>query len=259
MPATTQNAGTAKTQVTSIALQTDLCDTLYVTKNTLVAYTIAVVQNMQTIQYEQMHVALQTAQNQASLEMLLRAEQLMTTHFNLAVLSSETSANNTFDAKKPETNTADAAPSTSTADNEETYVKIPSRHNSANRNTNRVQPTRAISPTCRGDYRLVNGIPVGYESDDSWDQNSITHEPEHVHTHHHSHNIVPLLTLPTCTNRQIRGRKQPPRQSNNINMRSSNEPYSRPWESQPYGRHTRSQQALCTRAYRKWQCRYQVP
>ena len=31
-------------QVTNVALQTDLCDTLYITKNTLVAYTIAVVQ-----------------------------------------------------------------------------------------------------------------------------------------------------------------------------------------------------------------------
>ena len=63
-----QNARTTKMQVTSIALQTDSCDTLYVTKNTLVAYTIAVVQNTQMLQYEQMHVALQTAQNQASLE-----------------------------------------------------------------------------------------------------------------------------------------------------------------------------------------------
>ena len=113
-------------QVTSIALQTDSCDTLYITKNTLVVYTIAVVQNTQTIQYKQMHVALQTAQNQASLEMPLWAEQLMSTHFNLAVLSSETSTNNTLDAKKPETTPADAAPSTSTADEEETYVKIPS-------------------------------------------------------------------------------------------------------------------------------------
>ena len=40
----------------SVALQTDSCDTLYVTENTLVAYTIAVVQNSQTFQYEQMHV-----------------------------------------------------------------------------------------------------------------------------------------------------------------------------------------------------------
>ena len=68
MPEPIQNTRTTTTQVTSVALQTDLCDTLYITKNTLVVYTIAVVQNSQILQYEQMHVALQTAQNQASLE-----------------------------------------------------------------------------------------------------------------------------------------------------------------------------------------------
>ena len=125
MPEPTQNAKTTKMQVTSVALQTDLCDTLYITKNTLVAYTIAVVQNSQMLQYEQMHVALQTAQNQASLKTLLRAEQLMTAHFNLAVLSNETNTNEAINAHKPETTTVDTAPSTSTAD-EETYVKIPS-------------------------------------------------------------------------------------------------------------------------------------
>ena len=259
MPTTTQNARTTKTQVTSIALQTDLCDTLYITKNTLVAYTIAVVQNTQTIQYKEMHVALQTTQNQASLEMPLQAKQLMTAHFNLAVLSSETSINNNFDAKKPETTTADTALSTSTADNDETYIKVPSRHNSTNRNTKIVQPTRVVSPTCQGDYGLVNGILVGYESDDSWDQNSVTHEPEHVHTHIHNHNIVPLLALHTCANHQIRGCGQPPRQNNNINVRSGNVPHSKPWEGQPYRQRTRSQQALCARAYHKWQHQYQVP
>ena len=59
-PEPAQNTRTTKMQVTNVALQTDSCNTLYVTKNTLVAYTIAVVQNS--------HVALQTAQNQASLE-----------------------------------------------------------------------------------------------------------------------------------------------------------------------------------------------
>ena len=98
------------------------------------AYTIAVLQNSQMLQYEQMHVALQMAQNQASLETPLRAEQLMTAHFNLAVLSNETNTNETIDAQKPETTTVDAAPSTSAAD-KETYIKIPSRHNSANRDT----------------------------------------------------------------------------------------------------------------------------
>ena len=59
-----------KTQVSHVALRTDTCDTLYVTKNTLTAYTIAIVQNSQALQYDQMHTALQTARNQASLEPL---------------------------------------------------------------------------------------------------------------------------------------------------------------------------------------------
>ena len=84
-----QNTTTTKTQVTNVALQTDSCDTLYVTKNTLTAYTIAIVQNTQALQYDQMHVVLQMARNQASLEMPLRAEELMTAHFNLAVLSND--------------------------------------------------------------------------------------------------------------------------------------------------------------------------
>ena len=256
MPKPTQNARTAKTQVTSVALQTDSCDTLYITKNTLVVYTIAVVQNSHMLQYEQMYVALQTAQNQTSLETLLQAEQLMTAHFNLVVLSNETNTNETINAQKPETTTVDAALSTSTAD-EETYVKIPSRHNSANRDPKKVHPTGAVVPTCRREYRLVNGIPAGYETDDSWDQDSLTHEPEHAHNH--THNIVPLLGLHTWTNHPNRGRGQPQRQNNNINVRSGNAPYPRPWEGQSYGRHTRSQQALGARAYQKWQCRYQVP
>ena len=77
-------------QVTHIAIQTDSWDTLYVTKNTLTAYTFAIVQNAQALQYDQMHVALQMARNQASRETPLRVEELMTAHFNLAVLSNET-------------------------------------------------------------------------------------------------------------------------------------------------------------------------
>ena len=78
-----------KTQVSHVALQTDTCDTLYVTKNTLTAYTIAIVQNSQALQYDQMHTALQTARNEASLETPLRAEELLTAHFNLAVLEDQ--------------------------------------------------------------------------------------------------------------------------------------------------------------------------
>ena len=48
-------------QVSDMSLQTDTCDTLYVTKNTLTANMIAIVQNSQALQYDQMHAALQTA------------------------------------------------------------------------------------------------------------------------------------------------------------------------------------------------------
>ena len=199
-----------KTQVAHASLQTDSCGTLYVTKNTLTAYTIAVVQNAQAIQYDQMHVALQTARNQASLETPLNAEELMTAHFNLAVLTNELDSNKTTDAQNPEANTIDAEPAASAAD-EETYVKIPSCNYSANCDTKKQHPTGAVVPTCRREYGLVNEIPAGYETDDSWDNDS--------HTHEHTHNIVPLLTLRPWSNRLHRGREQHQRQNNNIPVR----------------------------------------
>ena len=251
MPDTAYYTKTTKTQVTHVALQTDSCDTLYVTKNTLTAYTIAIVQNAQALQYDQMHVVLQTARNQASLEMPIRAEELMTAHFNLAVLSNETDINKAPDAQKPEATILDAEPSASTAD-EETYVKIPSKHYAANCDPKKQHPTGAIAPTCRREYGLVNGIPAGYESDDSWDNDSHTHE------HTHTHNIVPLLALRTWNNRPHRGREQQQRQNNNINVRTGNALYPRPWDNQPYGRRTHSQQALRARAYHKIQRRYPI-
>ena len=180
----------------------------------------------------------------------------MTAHFNLAVLLNETKTYETVDAKKPEATSLDAELSTSTA-NEEMYVKIPSWHNAANRDPKKVHPTRAVVPTCRRDYGPVNGIPAGYKTDDSWDHDSLTHEQEHAHTN--THNIVPLLALCTWSNRPNRGREQLHRQNNNINVRSGNAPYLRPWDNQPYGWCTRSQQALHARAYCKLQRRYPVP
>ena len=129
-----------------------------------------------------MHIVLQTARNQASLETSLRAEELMTTHFNIVVLSNETDINKIPDAQKSEAATLDADPSTLTAD-EETYVKIPSRHYAANCDPKKQHPTGAVTPTCRREYGLVNGIPAGYETDDSWDNDSHTHEHQHTHTH----------------------------------------------------------------------------
>ena len=252
MSGTAQNSPTIKTQVTQVALQTDSCDTLYITKNALTAYTIAIVQNAQALQYNQMHVALQTARNQASLETLLRVEELMTAHFNLAVSSNETDVNKTLDAQKPKATTLDTELSASAAD-EETYVKIPSHRFAANCDSKKQHPTGSVAPTCRREYGLVNGIPAGYETDDSWDNDSHTHE------HTHAHNIVPLLSIRTLgTTAPCRGHEQPHGQHNNINVRTGHAPYSRPWDNQPCGRCTRSQQALRARAYHKIQCRYPI-
>ena len=153
----------------------------------LTAYTIAIVQNSQALQYDQMHAALQSARNQSSLETPLKAEELLTAHFNLAVLEDQTIKYTSTDAEKSPANTQNADPSTSAPD-DQTYVKIPSRY-AENSATRRPHPTGAVAPTCRRDYGLVNAIPAGYESDDSWDNLS------HTHDHTHMHNIVPLLTL----------------------------------------------------------------
>ena len=60
---------------------------------------------------------------------------------------------------------------------------------------------------------LLTAIPAGYESDDSWDNLSHTHE------HTHTHNIVPLLTLRPWRNSPRRGRdQQQPRQNNNTTV-----------------------------------------
>ena len=183
---------TTKMQVTHVALQTDSCDTLYITKNALTAYTIAIVQNAQALQYDQMHIALQTARNQASLETLLRVEELMTAHFNLAVLLNETDVNKTSDAQKPEVTTLDAELSSLELRMRRPTLRYPVAVTLQIVNAKKQHPTGAIAPTCRREYGLVNGILAGYETDDSWDNDS--HElDEHAHTHaQHSSTAYPM-------------------------------------------------------------------
>ena len=95
-----------------------------------------------------MHLVLQMARNQASLETPLRADELLTAHFNLVVLSNESNINKTSDAQKPEATTPDPELSASAVD-DETYVKIPSRRYAANSNIKKQHPTGAVAPTCR--------------------------------------------------------------------------------------------------------------
>ena len=140
-----------KTQVSHIALQTDTCDTLYITKNTLTAYAIVIVQNSQALQYDQMHTALQTVRNQASLETPLRAEELLTAYFNLAVLEDQKDTNKSPDAQKSTDTTQDAEPSAFSARTNRCTsrflvitLKIVA--------SSRPLPTGAVAPTCRREY-----------------------------------------------------------------------------------------------------------
>ena len=125
----------------------------------MTAYTIAIVQNSQALQYNQMHTALQIARNQASLEMPLRTEELLNAHFNLAVLEDQKDIDISPDAPKPAATTQEADLSASVPD-EQIYVKIPSHH-AGNSASMRQHPTGAVAPTCRREYGLVNGIPAG--------------------------------------------------------------------------------------------------
>ena len=149
-------------------------------------------------------------------------------------------------------NTQNAEPSTSAPD-EQTYVKIPRRY-AENSTTRRTNPTGAVTPTRRRDFGLVKRDYLqAMNLNDSWDNMS------HNHEHTHTHNIVLLLTLRLWRNSPRRPPEQQQfRQQSATKVRSGNAPYPRPWDSQPYGRRTRSQQALRARAYRKVQRRYPI-
>ena len=150
------------------SIQTESCDTIYVSRDNLIAYTIAIVQNTQTIRFEQMQIALQTAQNHASIETPLKAEQLMTAHFNLVILTDDIASNTYVDATAGQTGIPASDPPTS-ADTEETICKALHPNSHPNRRDRAPQPTIAVVPTYQEDTGPVKGIPAGYESDNSWD------------------------------------------------------------------------------------------
>ena len=203
-------------------------------KDTLVAYTIAVIQNIQALKFDQMQVALQTVQNESSIETPLIVQSLMTVHFNLAILMNDIPPQT--DAQEPEGTTVDARPSTSAS--EETACKT-THHNSKRKAQTpkpTTQPTRAVSPTRRDDgYGPVCGIPAGYESDDTWDGTSDFGEHPCETT-----NDISTFVAYRWPRHPRRGCRRAHEQSNNIVVHGANTPHSWPWDAQPYGRHTHS-------------------
>ena len=168
-PTSQQNRHTStKTQVSETMIQTESWNTLYVMKDNLVAYTIAIVQNTQTLHFEQMQVALQTAQNQASLETLQKVENLMSAHLDLAFLPDTKDSHSVVNASAVETGAAEPKSATFRPE-EETLCKSSHPNSRAAKCDRNPQPTGAVFPTCRAEVGPVRGIPAGYESDDSWD------------------------------------------------------------------------------------------
>ena len=193
------------------------------------AYIIAVVQNTQTLQFEQMQVALQMVHNHASIETPLRAEHLMTAHFNLAILTDNTASDITVNALRTETGVTDPGPSTS-APEQETACKTPYRNSHAAKDNKPTQPTGVVFPTCRGEPSLVRGIPAGYKSDNSWNFSDAGEQDCSCRN-----NITPLVAYTLWRGCPNSGRGQNYGQGKNIAVQGGNMPHPRLWENQPYG------------------------
>ena len=107
-----------------------------------------------------MHAALQSARNQSSLETPLKAEELLSAHFNLAVLEDQTIKHTIPDAEK-------------SPDNDQNTEKPQFQHQTT-RLTSRFRvatlrivlqgdrtPTGAVAPTCRCEFGLVKRHTCG--------------------------------------------------------------------------------------------------
>ena len=250
-------------QTVEAAAQTDSTEAFVVSKDTLVAYTIAIIQQTNDYHFGQMSVVYQTAHNKTALETPSRAEELAKDHFNIALLTDKipevSRTNEQTDTSPP---TVDP---TSKASTQET---IPKSVDKCVNHPNTKPPTGTVPPTSRSQSELCNGIPAGDESDDSWGYFSSNPRTEDQ-TPDLEDELMPILTLRAWQSPPQRatlrgrprgrgGRGQHRQHNQNIPVRDGYEQPPRPWESRPYGRRTRSQRALQERAYRKWARRYQV-
>ena len=158
---TSTNTGPIQ-QTVEAAAQTDTTETFVVSKDTLVAYTMAVIQQTNNYHFGQMSVVYQTAHNKTALETPSRAEELATDHFNIALLTDNIpEVPQTHDQANTSPPTVDPA---STASAQET---IPKSVDKGFEHPNSKPPTGTVPPTSRSHAELCNGIPAGDESDDS--------------------------------------------------------------------------------------------
>ena len=139
-----QNSGPTKTETIDTGAQTDNTEHFYVSKETILAYTIAVVQNTQAYHFGQMSVVFQTAQNKAALETPLRAEEFTNEHFNIQLLTDKENYKGPLNAPANKRKASlDATPANQT---QETIPKVVEPSDSTP--NQKPQPTGTVPPTC---------------------------------------------------------------------------------------------------------------
>ena len=168
------NPGPTKTETVDTGAQTDDTEHFYVSKDNILAYTIAVVQNTQAYHFGQMSVVFQTAQNKSALETPSRAEELLNEHFNIRLLTDKENYTVPLNAQAHKMKASvDTTPTNPT---QETVPKVVEPSNSTP--NQKSQPTGTVPPTCRSEKGTCSGIPAGYESDDSWGGYSNNDDPQ---------------------------------------------------------------------------------
>ena len=200
------NPGSTKTETVDTGAQTDDTENFYVSKDNILAYTIAVVQNTQAYRFGQMSVVFQTAQNKSALETPSRAEELLNEHFNIRLLTDKENYTGPPNAQAHKTKASmDTTPTNPT---QETVPKVVEPSNSTP--NQKLQPTGTVPPTCRPEKGTCSGIPVGYESDDLWGGYSNNDDPQQQ-TPDLDEELYPLVAYQTWKRPYARPRNTPSR------------------------------------------------
>ena len=240
-----QNSGPTKTETIDTSAQMDDTEHFYICKETILAYTIVVVQNTQAYHFGQMSVVFQTAQNKAALEMPSRAEEFTNEHFNIKLLTDKENYKGPLNA--PANKRKASLDTTPTNPTQETIPKVVEPSDSTP--NQKPQPTGTVPLTCRPKKGTCNSIPAGYESDDSWGGYSHNDDPQQQMPDLDVE-LYPLVAYQMWTRPHTSGRSRPrgvPRGSHHralnqqIPVRDGYERPQRPWDGQPYGRRTHSQ------------------
>ena len=166
--------GPTKTETVDTGAQTDDTEHFYASKDNILAYTIAVVQNTQDYHFGHMSVVFQTAQTKSALETPSRAEELLNEHFNIRLLTDQ--ENYTVPPNAQAHQTKASVDTATTNPTQETIPKVVEPSNSTP--DQKSQPTGTVPPTCRSEKGTCSGIPAGYETDDSWGGYSNNDDPQ---------------------------------------------------------------------------------